>query len=251
MNDEGKELVVVDAEVVDLGVLPTKGPVQLVQQATEVAKVLAGVIKNAKLYKDIQGKQFVTVEGWTTLGGMIGVLPREVDIKRHEDGAYEATVELIRTSDGMVVGRASALCGMDEKKWAIGAEYARRSMAVTRATGKAYRLGFSWIIKLAGYEATPAEEIPQDEPAPPDLDSWLEQAGEVDMEFVVATGALKKDAHHNHLIALLNLSPFKPGHKWNPKDADWFYAYREFREGGANAKDAAEGATLDMKKREA
>jgi hypothetical protein len=32
-------------------------------------------------------------------------------------------------------------------------------MAVTRATGKAYRLAFSWIMNLAGYEVTPAEEM--------------------------------------------------------------------------------------------
>jgi len=32
-------------------------------------------------------------------------------------------------------------------------------MAATRATGKAYRLAFSWIINLAGYETTPAEEM--------------------------------------------------------------------------------------------
>jgi hypothetical protein len=250
MTDD-KELIVVDADVVDLGVLPSKGPEQLVERATAVAKVLAGVIDSRKLYKDIQGKKYVMVEGWSTLGGMIGVLPREVSILRHDDGGYEAVVELIRTSDGAVIGRASALCGMDEKKWASGAEYARRSMAVTRATGKAYRLGFSWIIKLAGYEATPAEEIPQDEPVPPDLDSWAQQVGEVDMEFVTATGALKKDAHPNHLVALLNLSPFKPGHKWHPNDTDWFFAYRELREGGARAGDAAKGASQQLAKAKA
>jgi hypothetical protein len=77
-----------------------------------------------------------------------------------EDGGYEAIVELVRIRDGMVIGRASALCGMDEKTWASRPEYARRSMAVTRATGKAYRLGYSAIIKLAGFEPTPAEEMP-------------------------------------------------------------------------------------------
>ena len=56
-------------------------------------------------------------------------------------------------------GGASALCGMDEPKWASKPDYARRSMAVTRATGKAYRLGFSWIMELAGYASTPAEEM--------------------------------------------------------------------------------------------
>jgi hypothetical protein len=50
---------------------------------------------------------------------------------------------------------------MDEPTWAKRPGYARRSMAVTRATGKAFRLGFSWIMTLAGYEVTPAEEMPQ------------------------------------------------------------------------------------------
>ena len=74
-------------------------------------------------------------------------------------------MELVRISDGMVIGKASALVGMDEKDrngqltWGNRNEYARKSMAITRATGKAYRLGFSWIMTLAGYEATPAEEI--------------------------------------------------------------------------------------------
>lgn len=81
-----------------------------------------------------------------------------------------------------------------------------------------------------------------------DLDTWTAQADSTDMEFVVATGALKKAAHPNHLVALLNLSPFKPGHKWHPNDTDWFFAYREFREGGASAKDAATGATQQFNK---
>jgi len=39
-------------------------------------------------------------------------------------------------------------------------------MAITRATGKAFRLAFSWIVVLAGYEATPAEEIVEAEARP-------------------------------------------------------------------------------------
>jgi len=80
----------------------------------------------------------------------------------HDDGSYEATVELIRASDGAVIGRGSAICGMDESTWASRPRYARRSMAITRATGKAFRLGYSWIITLAGYAPTPAEEMTDD-----------------------------------------------------------------------------------------
>jgi hypothetical protein len=92
---------------------------------------------------------------------MIGILPREVEVIEHENGDFEATVELIRVSDGMVVGRASGIVGYDEPTWQKRPRYARRSMAVTRTTGKAFRLGFSWIIKLAGFEPTPAEEMPE------------------------------------------------------------------------------------------
>lgn len=245
--DQDKELTVVEGEVIGIGVVAVKTPTEVVEKATEMANALAKVITDRKLYKVIQDKKYVMVEGWSTLGGMIGVLPREVSVARLEDGGYEAVVELIRTSDGMVVGRASALCGMDETRWAGREEYARRSMAVTRATGKAYRLGFSWIIKLAGFEPTPAEEIPSDEPQA--ASAWADHAGPDDMEFVVATGALKKDEHFKHLVMLLNLSPFEPGHKWTPEDADWFLLYRDYREGGANTKSAAAGATQDMNKR--
>ena len=135
-------------------------PDEYLARATKIATALARVINDRHLYKVIQDRKYVMVEGWTTLGGIIGVLPREVEVKRLDDGGYEAIVELVRVRDGMVVGRASALCGMDEKTWASRPEYARRSMATTRATGKAYRLGYSSIIKLAGFEATPAEEMP-------------------------------------------------------------------------------------------
>jgi len=147
--DERNELMIID-----------ESPSHFMQRHTDMATVLGKFIMDRKLYKVIQDRKYVMVEGWTTLGGMIGVLPREVEVKRLEDGGYEAIVELVQATTGLVIGRASALCGMDEKTWAGRPEYARRSMAITRATGKAYRLGFSWIVKLAGYEATPAEEMP-------------------------------------------------------------------------------------------
>ena len=141
-----------------LGIIPAKTPHDVIVQATSIAKELAKLVKDNHLSNNIQGRNFVKVEGWSTMGAMLGVLPREISTIRQDDGSYESTVELIRISDGAVIGRASALVGMDEV-WGSRKEYARRSMAVTRATGKAYRLGFSWIMALAGYEPTPAEEM--------------------------------------------------------------------------------------------
>ena len=165
MMSENEIVVFEKPRILSLGALPTTGPVALIQQASQIATELAKIIKDRRLTSKIQGRDFVQVEGWSTMGAMLGVLPREVETNRLEDGGYEAIVELIRINDNAVIGRASALCGMDEKDskgkptWANRPEYARRSMAVTRATGKAYRLGFSWIMALAGYEPTPAEEM--------------------------------------------------------------------------------------------
>lgn len=157
-----KALITVTASPVALGTLQAATPGALVQGAAEVAGELAAVIERQKLSTAIQGKHFVNVEGWTTLGVMLGVVAREVETVEH-DGVYVAVVELVRMSDGACISRASAECG-EEKPWNTRPKYARRSMAQTRATGKACRLAFSWIMSLAGYEVTPAEEMPQDDP---------------------------------------------------------------------------------------
>ena len=155
MDDDKAIVLVPEAR---LGAL-TVEPEHMIERATAIARPLGKMILDRKLYTEIQGKKFVRVEGWSTLGAMLGVLPRELETKKLEDG-YEATVELIRASDGLVIGRASAICLKTEKRWGKADEYAIRSMAITRATGKAFRLGFSWVIKLAGdYEPTPAEEM--------------------------------------------------------------------------------------------
>ena len=153
-----KELEVVVSESVQLGAVQAASPEDIVSRASSVATVLAKVITEKKLYTVINSKKYVQVDGWATLGAMLGVLPREVKSEKIENG-YLSFVELVRTTDGMVIGGASAICTREERNWKNSDEYAIKSMATTRATGKAYRLGFSWIMNLAGYESTPAEEM--------------------------------------------------------------------------------------------
>lgn len=126
-------------------------------------------------------KNFVNVEGWQFAGASMGIFPKIVDEERIvEDGKvtcqsygknqeapiykYKVTVELEQISTGKVVGRAVALCSNQESKKKTFDEFAVLSMAQTRATGKAFRITLGWIMKLAGYEATPAEEVAEDEP---------------------------------------------------------------------------------------
>jgi hypothetical protein len=151
-----------------------------VSGAAELACQLAAVIDKQHLATVIKGRRFVNVEGWTTLATMLGVTAREVFTVETE-GVYTATVELVRMADGACISRASAECGSPDELdkygkpvWSTRPRYARRSMAQTRATGKACRLAFSWIMSLAGYEVTPVEEMTPlvasgqiDEPPPP------------------------------------------------------------------------------------
>ncbi len=136
-------------------------PKEQVAQATEIANVFFDIIEKQKLFAIINGKKYLKCEAWQTLGTFLGVVPREKSVVRHEDGSYEAYVEVVKFRDGTVVGGGSALCSRKEKRWGSADDYAVRSMAITRATGKAFRVGFSWIVTLAGYEPTPEEEIPQ------------------------------------------------------------------------------------------
>ena len=152
----GNEIVI--SEAVQLGVVQASSPKDVIARASDMAVVLADIIEKKKLYTPINGKKYVRVDGWSTLGAMLGVLPHEVRSIKIDNG-YEAYVELIRMTDGAVIGGSSAICTRDERNWSNRDEYAIKSMATTRATGKAYRLAFSWIMNMAGYESTPAEEM--------------------------------------------------------------------------------------------
>jgi hypothetical protein len=68
-------------------------------------------------------------------------------------------VEVIRLTDSVVLSRGYAVCSNKENSKRRFDEYAIASMAQTRAVGKAYRNILAWLMKAAGFEATPAEEM--------------------------------------------------------------------------------------------
>lgn len=140
----------------------TDDPVEVVEQATRVADALKAVLQRQGMIARISGKEHVQVEGWQTLGSMLGVVPVVVWTRRVTDpNGWEAKVEA-RTLDGRVVGAGEAQCDRAEKRWKDADEYAIRSMAQTRATSKALAAPLRFIVKLAGFSGTPAEEMPED-----------------------------------------------------------------------------------------
>ena len=159
-NGEIVEAVVVQSqELAPAGLFKTDDPVEVVERATRVADSLKDVIKQRELYTMIQGKPHVRVEGWQLVGAMLGVTAVCVETVEVE-GGWKATVEA-RTADGRVIGSASALCTKNEKRgpWKSADDYARLSMAQTRAPSKALKGPLGFVISLAGYQTTPAEEM--------------------------------------------------------------------------------------------
>lgn len=140
----------------------TTDPAEVLLRASDVANALTGVIRRKRLYVLVKGKAHVRVEGWQLLGSMLGVTAVCTNTEP-VDGGFKATVEA-RTFDGRTVGRADALCTKHEKRgpWKDADAYALLSMAQTRATSKALRGPLGFVIQLAGYEPTPAEEMPSD-----------------------------------------------------------------------------------------
>jgi hypothetical protein len=135
----------------------------------------------------------VNVEGWQTLATLLGlaVVPawtrkvidpstgkpglttftvrekttkgqgerRTVTEREYEVSGYdwEARVEVFK--DGALIGAGESMCARTEKKWKESDDYAVRGMAQTRATSRAIGAAAKWIVTLAGYAATPAEEM--------------------------------------------------------------------------------------------
>ena len=155
-------------------------PAERIATAARIADELKRIVDQQQLYTKIGAGKHVHVDGWVLLGNLCGVVPREVALTEDAEGNAFAEVELIRISDGGVVGRASGMCGVDEPTWSTRPRYARRSMAVTRAAGKAFRLSFSWVMTLAGYAPTPAEEMSTDSAAPPTEGRFKQLRGLID-----------------------------------------------------------------------
>ena len=142
-------------------------------ETMHLAQDLARFIKENKLFHHIQGKAYVNVEGWQYAGARLGILPVIEELHRiatdDDEVKYQAQVKLYNLKNQtegassserrFPVGSGYAICSNRENGKRNYQEFAIASMAQTRAIGKAYRNILAWIIRAAGYEPTPAEEM--------------------------------------------------------------------------------------------
>jgi hypothetical protein len=100
-------------------------------------------------------------------GTLLGVFPRLEWTRRirgseqadYQRDGWEARVAAIHVGYDRVLGIAENMCVRDEPTWKGREDYALRGMAQTRATSRALRIPLGFVMKLAGFEATSAEEM--------------------------------------------------------------------------------------------
>lgn len=134
--------------------------------AIELANTIKDYAVSQNLVSNIKGKAYPNVEAWQYAGLLLGLFPRVTKVENlstDKEYKYRAEVE-IRKASGEVVSTGVGVCSNKEAKKKYFEEYAICSMAQTRATGKAFRLLVGWMFKLADLEATPAEEMEEEDP---------------------------------------------------------------------------------------
>ena len=142
----------------NLALFGSDDPELALERAVRIANVLKKLIIAQGYAKKLGrgDREFVEVAGWQALGGFLDTFAQVEWSKEIEDG-YEARVVLMRR--GQVVGAGEAICTRAERNWKDRDPFALKSMAMTRAAGKAFRLTFGWLMTIAGYESTPQEEM--------------------------------------------------------------------------------------------
>ena len=159
----------------------SRSPKKALSQMQELVQVMSSKCQGKEFIAIINGKQYPKVEWWTTVAATLGLFPVVVysrRLDREGELAYEARVE-VRYGD-RVVGAGEAMCSNKETRWSSADEYAIRSMSITRATGKCYRLPLSFLAVMAGLNPTPAEEIPINNDFSDDSEEYQEESHQVE-----------------------------------------------------------------------
>jgi len=210
------------AELVHVEAVPQlalqRTPEIVLKEAAVAAKALRDLVEAKPKKVVLGGKTFLQFEDWLTVARFYGitVASRATNyVERGRVQGYECHAEAILVSTGQVIGAGQAECLDDEPNWnmrpvyrdgrKVGEEkvplFQLRSMAQTRAQAKALRSILSWVVVLAGYAPTPAEEMDGAAKGQP-IASRLECNPIAPDRVQALCGEIRKAASMNHLKAL-------------------------------------------------
>ena len=162
------DLLTIDAqtgEVQPPALVLREAPAETLADAQRAATALQDVIRRKAKPVIFGGEQYLEFDDWQTVGRFYGVTAKvqSVDAADLAGRAGFHAVAVAITADGREISKAEAYCLDDEPNWRGKPLFQIASMAQTRACAKALRNVLSWVVVLAGYRATPAEELTGDE----------------------------------------------------------------------------------------
>lgn len=139
---------------------------EIIEMSSHWATRLMEVVDRCGLSKTMSGKKYLEVEGWLLISEFAHVRPVIEWVRPWMDEGklfgYEARCQLIN-DDGQVIGAGESSCGLDafpcRGKQGSEKDKAAKSAAQTWAISRALRNKFSYVAKIAGYQAVPAEEM--------------------------------------------------------------------------------------------
>ena len=122
-------------------------------RSVEVAREFADHIRKSGQIIKIQGRDYVTVAGWSILPAFESANCYTVAYQIGEDGT--AYAEAVVEKDGEIASRGFGACSQQDRPKIND----RLAMAQTRARGSALKARYSVLVTLAGYEASLADEV--------------------------------------------------------------------------------------------
>jgi len=160
---------IIEAEVKEEKALTVANsqPLDKPQHDTEFAhasaKMLMDIVKQNSWAKRLGGSQdHLQYEAWQTVGKYYGLSVKTGEAESVEIGGvagFKAKAIVVNEITGVEVGGAEAYCMKDEYNWKSKPLFQLASMAQTRAGSKALRQLLGFVVALAGYNPTPAEEM--------------------------------------------------------------------------------------------
>ena len=160
-------------------------PDQMLKRVQQVADRLQDIVKKQELSQQMGRSQHLLVEAWQICGYLVGVSAKITAVRPIVDeltgaAGFEADADAILMTTGAIVSSGQGMCLNDEDNWSFRPKYEMRngqrvqvdnvrvpsfqikSMAQTRAIAKALSNGLRFIVAMAGYSGTPAEEMTGD-----------------------------------------------------------------------------------------
>lgn len=144
------------------------------EEIKEIADILSEFIRSNNLFTviervnkktgEVNTKHYANVESWLYAGTLLqlrAIPGKPEDISTEGFIRYSCTVEVMDFSGEapVLVSRGTSLADSKEGFFKYAKAFAINSMSQTRAIGKAYRNLIGHLLKVAGFEATPSEEM--------------------------------------------------------------------------------------------